>query len=758
MFMVEKISGWCGKIIEWSFYLLFFFVPLILTPLNYELFEYNKMMMVYGFALVIGASWIIKMIANGKPVIRRTPLDIPILLFLLSQIISTIFSIDRHVSIFGYYSRFNGGLLSVISYITLYYAFVTNFPQDKIKKLMFWVLSSGFLVSVYGILEHFGIDKNIWVQDVQNRVFSTLGQPNWLAAYISVLLPISLGLGIITFRSSEDRAVESQKSKVKSQNYNSKVKSSFFKEKIGLSGYWVVGSIYYLTLLYTKSRSGFIGFWVADVILIALTFIISYIKSKNVCTNDVTIVTGNVQGRSGILGKIVLANILFLVITFFIGSPFTEFNKYTFPELTRNKSVTAEVVKPPSGTALETGGTESGEIRRIVWKGAIDIIKHYPIFGTGVETFAFAYYKFRPLEHNAVSEWDFLYNKAHNEYLNYGATTGLVGLGSYLLFILFFIIWNLNKVKNQKLKFKNSNQKLKVEEDAHNSLFIIHSSLFSGWLTILITNFFGFSVVIIQLLFFLIPAIIIVLDSAIYPSNHLTIQTKRPVNSYQMAGIILTFFAFSFLIFTLCKFWYADTLFAKGYNLNRAGDAVTANPLLRNAVMLNNNEPVYHDELSVDYAQLAVLAYDQKNATLSAELAQSALEENNKTLSISSQNVTFWKSRTRIFYALSSIDNKYLKAAVDSLLIAEKLAPTDPKITYNLGLLYMKLNEKEKGLDFLLKSAQMKTNYKDPYFALGLFYMEEGKKEEGKKAFEHILKYISPDDVEVKKQLEEIGN
>src|SRR5581483_2891044 len=40
-------------------------------------------------------------------------------------------SLDQHVSIWGYYSRFNGGLLSTISYIALYYALVSNFQEDK---------------------------------------------------------------------------------------------------------------------------------------------------------------------------------------------------------------------------------------------------------------------------------------------------------------------------------------------------------------------------------------------------------------------------------------------------------------------------------------------------------------------------------------------------------------------------------------------------------------------------------------------------
>ena len=54
------------------------------------------------------------------------------------------------------------------------------------------------------------------------------------------------------------------------------------------------------------------------------------------------------------------------------------------------------------------------------------------LIGTGTETFAFAFYRYRPAGHNLTAN-GILYNKAHNEYLNYLATTGLFGLASYLL-------------------------------------------------------------------------------------------------------------------------------------------------------------------------------------------------------------------------------------------------------------------------------------------------------------------------------------
>src|SRR5207247_3546380 len=143
-------------------------------------------------------------------------------------------------------------------------------------------------------------------------------------------------------------------------------------------------------------------------------------------------------------------------------------------------------VPPGVGPALEYGGTDSGKIRKIVWQGAIEIFKHNLLFGSGVETFAYAYYQYKPIEHNLTSEWDYLYNKAHNEYLNYLATTGLFGLVSYLAIIFLFL-------------FLVSKWLLTNRNHTHETNYLLITALVAGYLSILITNFFGFSVVIINL-------------------------------------------------------------------------------------------------------------------------------------------------------------------------------------------------------------------------------------------------------------------
>jgi len=186
-----KVSRICDQIIKYGFYLLFFLVPLTLTPWNYELFEFNKMLLTYVLTLFILTAWLIKMIIQKRIILKRTFLDLPLVLFLISQVIATLLSIDRHTSFWGYYSRQNGGLISTLTYLILFWAFVTHMDKKKTKKSIFYLLASATLVSLYGIAEHFGIDAQYWKQDVQTRVFATLGQPNWLAAWLVALLPLS---------------------------------------------------------------------------------------------------------------------------------------------------------------------------------------------------------------------------------------------------------------------------------------------------------------------------------------------------------------------------------------------------------------------------------------------------------------------------------------------------------------------------------------------------------------------------------------
>lgn len=661
--MISRIN----KAIVYSFLALLFLVPLVLHPNTSELFEFNKMVTTYFFVIVITSLWLAKMILKKEIVFKRTLLDIPLLIFLVSQILSTLLSFDVRTSIFGYYSRFHGGLLSSISYSLLYWAFVSNMDKQGTKKSLYALFASAVPVSIYGVLQHFGIDKDVWVQDVQRRVFSTFGQPNWLAAWIVALLPITW---------------------------------HFIVNKKKETLYLGLGSFMFIAFLYTKSRSGILGFVAAYIIFWGLAYLK---KGKKTLKSFLKV--------SAILGTIALL----------IGTPWT-------PSLQEITSKTQkEIVVEEVGTALERGGTESGEIRKIVWTGALDIWKNYPVLGTGVETFAYSYYNFRPETHNLVSEWNFLYNKAHNEYLNIAATTGTLGLLSYLS-LAGVSIYIFIKKKN-----------------------LFTYSLLAGFVSILITNFFGFSVVPVATLFFLFPALAITQQKRVKEEE----EVKPDSNQNIFLGI-LVIVAF-YLLFLLARYWYADLTYAKGKRLNDAGNPVAARELLVKAKNLSPNEAIYWDELADASAETAVLLFEDGQEDKSKEFAEVAIGESQKAISLSPKNVNLLRSQASMFIKLSSINEEYLLSARRALVEAVTLAPTDAHLYYNLGLTEARIGNVEDAKRILKHAVEIKENYRDARLALALLLAEEGSVAEAKEHLIYILENINPDDAITKQQLEELG-
>ena len=664
-----------GKVVFYLFAILFFFVPLILWPFTSEVFEFNKMVLVYALTTLIVAAWLVRSALVKRFIFHRTALDIPLLIFIGSQLISTVFSIDPLTSWFGYYSRFNGGFLSTLSYSFLYWAFVSNLDRKSALRTLYFVLSSAVIVSIYGILEHFGIDKDIWVQDVQNRVFSTLGQPNWLAAFLVALMPIAWSCSI-----------SNQFPNSKSKN----IKSVFW---------FLVSIVLFITLLFTKSRSGLLGFITADLIFW------SYVLFKY---------------KKQFLLQTVVFNSLFIIFVLVVGSPITS----------HQSPVTSQ------GPALETGGTESGTIRKIVWKGALQVWLHYPIFGSGVETFAYSYYKYRPIEHNLVSEWDFIYNKAHNEFLNIAANSGTIGLLSYL-----FLIGASFYLFIKKLELPITNYQFTI------------IALLSGYAGLSVTNFFGFSVVPTQLQFFLFPAIAVALGQEgervkeCKPSKVLTAQKL-------MLFILLPFTLY--LLLLISRYWYADTLYSKAKTFNVAGKPDIALKYLIKAVSLEQTQALYHSELAGSYTSYASAYYRQGDVNKTKEFANLAIGESDKAIALSPANINLKRSRFGVFVMLSMTDPNYLIRARDTLIDIINYAPSDAKLRYNLGLVYARTGQGDLAFQTLQKAVDLKTNYKEARLAYAILLIDKKRDVEAKTQLEYILNNIDPNDVLTKQTLESL--
>ncbi len=113
---------------------------------------------------------------------------------------------------------------------------------------------------------------------------------------------------------------------------------------------------------------------------------------------------------------------------------------------------------------------------------------------------------------------------------------------------------------------------------------------------------------------------------------------------------------------------------------------------------------------------------------------------------------------------LSNVEPIYLKPALDAIIAAQKLAPTDAKISYNVGVIQGKTGQIENAIESLTKTIELKNDYRDAYFARGLFYRQLGTNqggfvtnkelaEKGVADMRYILKNLDKTDEDVLKAL-----
>jgi len=138
--------------------------------------------------------------------------------FLLGIGVTLSFSVDPSQSFFGSFARQQGwssllffGLWLVLLVFNLLtvknnFSFAgragTALPahadvlNSRIRRLIKTAVLSGLAVSAYGLLQILGIDFLAWNEPAisTNRIFSTLGQPNFLASYLLLVIPLSIYL------------------------------------------------------------------------------------------------------------------------------------------------------------------------------------------------------------------------------------------------------------------------------------------------------------------------------------------------------------------------------------------------------------------------------------------------------------------------------------------------------------------------------------------------------------------------------------
>lgn len=184
-----------------------------LVPVAFGAFQFNfnsftlfksalfKSLVVLSLGTVLaGVLW------TGKIKYKKNDLYVWGLLALVvaTAAISTYFSIFPEVSFWGEHHK-QFGFLSLLSYILFFgVIFLTTTGRKRLHTIIVAIGLSSFLVSVYGVLQYLAFDPWQWREApfLTGRVFSTLGQPNFLGHFLVMVIPLTVfGLFFVARRS-----------------------------------------------------------------------------------------------------------------------------------------------------------------------------------------------------------------------------------------------------------------------------------------------------------------------------------------------------------------------------------------------------------------------------------------------------------------------------------------------------------------------------------------------------------------------------
>ena len=128
----------------------------------------------------------------------KTPLDKPILILLILSILSTIFSLHHHTSIWS--------TILLINYLTIFYLIIHTFrSRSQIRHLVYIIIGVATFLSIFGLFKRIGINPFPWwdygdIKHIPDALSSTYGNRNHLAGYMEMAIPLILGLFMTGYR------------------------------------------------------------------------------------------------------------------------------------------------------------------------------------------------------------------------------------------------------------------------------------------------------------------------------------------------------------------------------------------------------------------------------------------------------------------------------------------------------------------------------------------------------------------------------
>jgi O-antigen ligase len=180
-----------------------FILPLAYSWGTFDPYVLPKLLVARILVIGLLALFIARVLMTRALVVKRTPLDVPLLAFVGSAALSTVFAYNQNVAVFGIYSRYDG-LLTILTYAALFWLSVQAVADaGEARALMWALLASGYIVAAIAIFQSISDSLR---QNAVVPAYGTLGQKNVLGAFLAILCPLAYG-GLVAARSRGARVL-----------------------------------------------------------------------------------------------------------------------------------------------------------------------------------------------------------------------------------------------------------------------------------------------------------------------------------------------------------------------------------------------------------------------------------------------------------------------------------------------------------------------------------------------------------------------
>jgi O-antigen ligase len=216
-------------------------LPLAFVPSLDDGYALPKVMVLRVVALVCSALFLAYVLRNGSLTRNADPrIDVPLACLAALLIAASVASVDRVQSFVGEAYQYQG-LTTVLVYVGSFYAARVSLGTAKgFRTILTATVGTGAVVSTYGIAQSLGIDP-FWSGPPDERVISSVGQANDLAAYLDLVVIAAIGLWATARR-------------------------------VGRMGLVVAVVVTLVTLALTFSRGGYLGLAAALCVLVVPRF------------------------------------------------------------------------------------------------------------------------------------------------------------------------------------------------------------------------------------------------------------------------------------------------------------------------------------------------------------------------------------------------------------------------------------------------------------------------------------------------------